>query len=252
MMLPINGFKRALAEGRQQIGVWNTIPGPVVAEALAGTGYDWMLLDTEHSLTDVPELLGMLQAVAPYPVSPVVRPAANDPVLIKRILDFGALSLLVPYVQTPDEAAAAVAAMRYAPRGIRGVSGLTRATRFGRVSGYAERAEEELCLIVQAETVSALDRIDEIATVDGVDAVFIGPADLAASMGLPGQPGHPEVKARVEDGIARILRAGRPAGILTGDPDFARRCIALGTTFTATGIDLAFLLDGARARRALF
>ena len=251
-MRPVNGFKRALAEGRQQIGIWNTVGGQVVAEALATAGYDWILLDTEHSQTDVPDLLGMLQAVAPYPVEAVVRPAANDTVLIKRVLDFGALTLLIPYVQTAEEAKAAVAAMRYAPRGVRGVSYLTRATRYGTVPDYAARAEEELCLIIQAETVATLERIGEIAAVDGVDAIFIGPADLAASMGLPGQAGHPEVKAMVERAILAIRAAGTPAGILTGDPVFARRCIELGTTFTAVGIDLSLMLDGARARRAMF
>lgn len=251
-MLPVNGFKRALREGRQQIGIWNTVGGQVVAEALATVGYDWILLDTEHSQTDVPDLLGMLQAVASWPVSAVVRPAANDPVLIKRILDFGAQTLLVPYVQTADEARAAVAAMRYPPRGMRGVSSLTRATGWGSIRDYAQRAEAELCLIVQAETIATLDRIGEIAAVDGVDGIFIGPADLAASMGYPGQLGHPEVVAAVERAILAIRAAGKPAGILTGDPVFAKRCIDWGTTFTAVAIDLALMLDGARARRALF
>lgn len=251
-MLPVNGFKRALAEGRQQIGIWNTVGGQVVAEALATAGYDWILLDTEHSQTDVPDLLGMLQAVAAWPVSAVVRPAANDPVLIKRILDFGAQTLLVPYVQTVPEAEAAVAAMRYAPRGVRGVSYLTRASGWGTVKDYARRAEAELCLIVQAETIATLDRIGEIAAVDGVDAIFIGPADLAASMGYPGQAGHPEVMAAIEGAIRAIRAAGKPAGILTGDPIFAARCIELGTTFTAVAIDLALMLDAARARRAMF
>ena len=251
-MLPVNGFKRALQDGQQQIGIWNTVGGQVVAEALATAGYDWILLDTEHSQTDVPDLLGMLQAVAAWPVSAVVRPAANDPVLIKRILAFGAQTLLIPYVQTVEEARAAVAAMRYAPRGVRGVSYLTRASGWGTVTDYARRAEAELCLIVQAETIATLGRIGEIAAVDGVDGIFIGPADLAASMGYPGQAGHPEVVAAVEGAIRAIRAAGKPAGILTGDPVFAKRCIELGTTFTAVAIDLALMLDAARARRALF
>src|SRR5690606_4324379 len=162
MTLPVNTFKSALREGRQQVGIWNTIPGPVVAELLAGAGFDWMVLDTEHSLTDIPDLMGMLQAVAPYPVAPVVRPQANDTVLIKRALDLGAQTLLLPYVQTKEEAEAAVRAMRYAPRGIRGVSGMTRASRFGAVKDYVKRAEEELCLIVQVETGEAVARIEEI------------------------------------------------------------------------------------------
>lgn len=246
MSLPINGFKRDLKAGRQQIGIWNTIPGPVVAELLAGCGFDWILLDTEHSVTDIPDLMPLLQAVAPYPVNPVVRPQANDAVLIKRALDLGAQTLLLPYVQTRAEAEAAVRAIRYAPRGIRGVSGMTRASRFGAVKDYVQRAEEELCLILQVETGEAVDRIEEIATVDGVDAVFIGPSDLAASLGHPGNAGHADVVAKVEEAIRRLKAIGVPSGILTLDPAFARRCMDLGTTFTAVGVDMA-LLRGAAA-----
>ncbi|SEN24620.1 4-hydroxy-2-oxoheptanedioate aldolase [Gemmobacter aquatilis] len=247
MMLPPNAFKRGLAEGRSLIGYWCSLPGGIGAELLAGCGYDWLLFDTEHALTDVPDILPMLQAVAPYPVSPVVRPASNDPVLIKRLLDLGAQTLMIPYVQTAEEARAAVAAMRYAPRGIRGMAGMVRASRFGSVPDYARRAEEELCLIVQVETAEALARIDEIAAVDGVDALFIGPADLAASMGHSGDASHPEVRAAIEAAIKRIVAAGKPAGILTLSPEFAEACLGWGTTFTAVGMDLATLSTGARA-----
>lgn len=250
--LPENGFKRGLAGGRQLLGIWNTIPGPVVAELLATAGYDWVLLDTEHSLTDIPDLMGMLQAVAPYPGSAVVRVAGQDPVLMKRVLDMGAQTVMVPYVQSAEEARAIVAAMRYAPRGIRGVSGMTRASRFGAVSDYVARAEAELCLIVQVETAEAVGRIGEIAAVDGVDAIFIGPSDLAASMGLPGQAGHPQVVAMIEHAVKAIVAAGKPAGILTLDPAFARRCIGWGTRFTAVGIDMSILASGVRALRGQF
>lgn len=246
MMLPPNPFKHGLASGRQMIGLWNSIPGSLVAEAVASCGFDWIVIDTEHSLTDVPQVLPMLQAMAPYPVAPVVRPAANDPVLIKRMLDLGAQTLLIPYVETADQACAAVSAMRYAPAGIRGMAGVTRANRFGAISGYAERAAQELCLIVQAETLATLDRIEDICAVDGVDAVFIGPADLAATMGLPGQPGHPEVRDVVRQMVQRIVAAGKPAGVLTFDPGYARDCIGWGTTFTAVGMDLALMVQGAR------
>jgi 4-hydroxy-2-oxoheptanedioate aldolase len=252
MDLPVNHFKRALKEGRQQIGLWNSIPGPLVAEALAGCGFDWLVIDTEHAPTDVPDVLAMLQAMAPYPVSPVVRPASNDAVLIKRLLDFGAQTLIIPYVQSAAEARAAVDAIRYPPKGIRGVAGLTRASRFGRVTDYAARAEQELCLILQVETALALSRIEEIAAVEGVDGLFIGPADLAASMGHPGQPGHPEVVAAIEDAIHRITAAGLPAGILTTDPAFARACIGWGTRFTAVGLDIGLMLQGARALSVAF
>jgi 4-hydroxy-2-oxoheptanedioate aldolase len=247
MDLPPNPFKHALAAGRQQIGLWNSLPGPLVAEALAGCGFDWVVIDTEHALTDVPDTLAMMQAMAPYPVSAVVRPASNDPVLIKRLLDLGAQTLLIPYVQNADEARAAVAAMRYAPGGIRGVAGMTRASRFGAVADYAQQAAQELCLIVQVETAEALAQIEAIAMVDGVDGLFIGPADLAASMGHPGELGHPAVVAAIEDAIRRIVRTGKPAGILTLDPAFARQCMDWGTRFTAVGMDIALMVRAARA-----
>jgi 4-hydroxy-2-oxoheptanedioate aldolase len=247
MQLPENAFKRALREGRQQVGLWCSLPGPYAAEAVAGSGFDWLLLDTEHSPGDPLTVLAQLQAVAPYPVSAVVRPASNDAVLIKRLLDFGAQTLLIPYVQNAAEAQAAVAAMRYPPEGIRGVSGVTRATRFGRVADYGKRAHEELCLLVQIETQEALDNLEAIAGVEGVDGIFIGPADLAASLGHVGEPGHPEVKALIEQAIARIRACGKPAGILTPDNAFASRCIELGTLFTAVGVDAAMLVRASEA-----
>lgn len=247
MDLPANRFKRTLLEGRQQVGLWCSLPGTYTAELVAGSGFDWLLFDTEHSPGDVLTVLPQLQAVAPYPVAPVVRPATNDTVLIKRFLDIGAQTLLIPYVQTPEEAARAVAATRYPPGGVRGVSALTRATRFGRATDYATHAEEELCLLVQLETGEALGRLEEIATIEGVDGVFIGPADLAASLGHMGQPGHPDVVAAVEDAIQRIVRLGKPAGILTPDTTFAKRCIELGTTFTAVGVDATVLALGTEA-----
>ena len=244
MKLPENAFKRALAAKRQQIGLWCSLPGPYVAEAVAGSGFDWLLFDTEHSPGDPLTVLAQLQAVAPYEVSAVVRPAANDTVLIKRFLDIGAQTLLIPYVQSAEEARAAVAATRYPPHGVRGVSGVTRATRFGRVEGYQKRAAEELCLIVQIETQQALDALEAIADVEGVDAVFIGPADLAASLGYPGEYAHPAVIAAIEGAIGRIRKTGKPAGILSPDNAFAARCIELGTLFTAVGVDAALLARG--------
>jgi len=250
--LPVNRFKQALKDGRQQIGLWNSIPGPLVAEALAGCGFDWVVIDTEHAPTDVPDVLGMLQAMAPYPVSAVVRPAANDPVLIKRLLDFGAQTLILPYIQSAEEAQAAVAAVRYAPRGMRGVAGLTRASRFGAVPDYTRRADAEICLILQVETALALSRIEEIAATDGVDGLFIGPADLAASMGHPGALDHPAVKAAIEDAIRRITATGKPAGILTSDAAFARACMGWGTRFTAVGMDIGLMLHAARGLAASY
>lgn len=241
MDLPVNHFKRRLLAGESLIGLWCSLPGGYAAEAVAGAGYDWLLFDTEHSPGDPLTALQQLQAVAPYAVSAVVRPAANDPVLIKRFLDLGAQTLLIPMVNTAEEACAAVRAMRYPPHGIRGVSALTRATRFGRVSNYATRAEEELCLLVQVETREALENIELIAAVEGVDGIFIGPADLAADLGHVGQAGHPNVVSAVAHSITRIKAAGKAAGILTPDPAFAQKCIEQGTTFTAVGIDAGIL-----------
>ena len=243
-LLPHNRFKQALGEGRQQIGLWCSLPGPYAAESMAGAGFDWMLFDTEHSPGDPVTALAQLQAVAPYPVSPVVRPASNDAVLIKRLLDIGAQTLLIPYVQNAAEAKAAVAATRYPPAGIRGVAALTRATRFGRVPDYGSRAHEQLCLLVQVETRDALDQLEEIANIDGVDGVFIGPGDLAASLGHVGATAHPEVLSAIEDAIGRIRACGKPAGILTPDLAYAKRCIQLGTTFTAVGADVGILARG--------
>jgi 4-hydroxy-2-oxoheptanedioate aldolase len=253
MKNPKNQFKAGLREGRSQIGIWNALTGPVVVEQLACAGFDWVLIDSEHSPLEASQVLPALQAVAAYPkCSAVVRPASNDPVLIKRMLDIGAQTLMIPFVQTAEEAQAAVTAMRYGPNGIRGFAGITRATRYGRVEGYATDAEQELCLLVQVETATALGNLETIAAVKGVDGVFIGPADLAASMGHPGQLDHPEVVAAMEEAIARLKALGMPSGILTLDTDFNKRCIELGTTFTAVGVDQALLQDAIVALAADF
>lgn len=250
---PVNRFKAGLREGRQQIGLWNMISGAFVPEALSGLGYDWVVVDTEHSPTDVLDVLPALQSMAAEPTtSAVVRPAWNDPILIKRLLDFGAQTLLIPYVQSAQEARAAVAATRYPPVGMRGVAGLHRATRYGRIGDYMARAHEEICVLVQVETKAALDRLEEIAAVEGVDGVFIGPADLAASLGHPGHLDHPEVVEAIMGAIDRLGAMGVPAGILTLDPAFARDCMTRGTRFTAVGIDASLMLAGAQGLLARF
>ncbi len=246
MKLPKNAFKAALAEGRAQIGLWVTIPGSDNAEAMAGCGFDWLMIDTEHSTVGLDTVKSMLQAMAPYPVSAAVRPGWNDAVEIKRILDAGAQTILVPYVGNAEEAARAVAAVRYPPAGMRGVAGITRATRYGLVEGYTANADSEICLLVQVETAEALNHIEAIAAVDGVDGIFIGPADLATSMGYPGNPSAPQVKAAILDAIARIRAAGKPAGILSLDPAFLADAVAAGSVFTAVDVDQAILLRGAR------
>jgi 4-hydroxy-2-oxoheptanedioate aldolase len=244
---PKNAFKQALKEGRQQIGFWSTLPDPYVSELLSMAGFDWLLLDVEHSPTDVRLMMLQLQAARGTSTTLIVRPPVNDRVLIKQYLDIGAQTLLLPMVQSADEAEAAVLAMRYPPAGVRGVATMTRASRFGRAKDYLRRAEEELCLLVQVETAEALEQIEAIAAVNGVDGVFIGPSDLAASLGHVGNPMHPEVIATIERAIGRIRAAGKPAGILTPNNEFASRCIELGTLFTAVGNDMGVLLAGAEA-----
>lgn len=253
MDMPRNRFKAAIKAGQQQIGIWNTIAGPSVPEMMAAAGFDWILLDSEHSPVESIDLMASLQAVAGYPdVSAIVRPLSNDTALIKRYLDMGAQSLLIPYVQSVAEAEAAVAAIRYAPAGVRGVSGLSRATRFGLVKNYTATAEAEICLLLQVETKQAVDLIEQIAAVDGVDGIFIGPSDLAASMGHPGNSGHPEVVAVIEDAIARLKAVGMPAGILTLDSAEAQHWIGRGTVFTAVGVDMGLLMDATVRLRAGF
>ena len=252
MDIPVNHFKRAIKAGKQQIGLWASLANHYSVEIIAGSGFDWLLIDTEHSPNELDMLLTQLQAAAPYPVMPAVRPAWNDTVLIKRILDIGAQTLLVPYVQNAEEATRAVAAMRYAPRGMRGVGGTTRATRFGRIPDYMKRCEEELCLLVQIETREGLDNLERIAAVDGVDGVFIGPADLSASLGHPGNMAHAEVQAAIEDAIRRIRVCGKAPGILTADEKLARRYMELGALFTAVGIDAAILARETEKLAALY
>ncbi|WP_306046408.1 HpcH/HpaI aldolase/citrate lyase family protein [Nioella sp. MMSF_3534] len=250
MDLPKNAFKAALKAGRKQIGMWVSIPDSGVVELLAGCGYDWLLIDTEHSAMGAVDTMPLMQAAAPYPVSAVVRPGWNDAVEIKKLLDCGAQSLLIPYVQNAEEAAAAVAATRYPPHGIRGMAGTTRATRYGAVKDYATRAHEEICLLVQVETAEALGQIEAIAAVEGVDGIFIGPADLAASMGYPGQGSHPEVKAAVVDAVKRITAAGLPAGFLSLDPVMLDAVNAAGGKFIAVDVDMVVLRREATAKAA--
>ncbi|WP_299907223.1 aldolase/citrate lyase family protein [uncultured Paracoccus sp.] len=249
MDLPKNRFKAALKAGQRQIGVWCSIPDPNSIELLANCGYDWLLIDTEHTPIESTEAVALLRAAEPYPTTPIVRPGWNDMVDIKRLLDGGAQSLLIPYVQSADEARAAVAAVRYPPRGMRGVSGLSRASRFGAIKDYNIRAEEEICLLLQLETVEAIEHLDEICTIDGVDGVFIGPADLAASMGHLGNAGHPEVKAKIVETIQRLTAAGMPAGFLSADQEMARAAADAGALFVAVDLDTALLRRSAVARR---
>lgn len=253
MKNPQNLFKTALKAQKRQLGIWNTVGGNSVPELLAGTGFDWVLVDCEHAAIETVEVLPALQAIGQNPnVSALVRPAHNDATLFKRLLDMGAQTLLVPYVQTAEEAAAAVSAMRYAPHGIRGMAGTTRATRYGQVENYFATASDELCLVVQIETVEGMKNLEAIAQTDGVDAVFIGPADLSASMGYPGNPNHPEVLAAIKDIIMRMQAIDVPAGLMSLDPVAAKGYFEMGASFVAVGVDLLMLADAARNLRAAF
>lgn len=252
MDLPQNPFKRALKAGQTQIGLWSSLSSNYTVEVIAGAGFDWILIDMEHSPNDLESLLAQLQAAAPYPSHPVVRVPWNDMVTIKRVLDAGAQSLLIPYVQNAEEAKQAVAHTRYPPAGVRGVAGTTRATRFGRVKNYAKRAHEEICVLVQLETQSALAEIEKVAAIEGVDGVFIGPADLHASMGYTGETANPTVIPVIEDAMRRILKAGKAPGYLSPVEADARRMLAAGALFVAVGADVGLLARGAEALCAKF
>jgi len=247
MDLPTNHFKRRLREPGPLFGLWVALADPYSAEVCAGVGYDWLLLDGEHAPNDLRSLLAQLQSVAAYRSHPVVRPPSGDPNLIKQLLDIGALTLLVPMVETAEQARQLVRATRYPPAGIRGVgSALARASRFNLVPDYLARADAEICLLVQVETVRGLENLDAIAAVDGVDGVFIGPSDLAASMGHLGNPAHEAVRAAIDDAMRRIVASGKAGGILAADEGFARRMIAAGCRFVAIGTDVSVLMRGAR------
>jgi 4-hydroxy-2-oxoheptanedioate aldolase len=252
MNLPENSFKRALRAGKAQIGLWSSLSSNYTVEVIAGAGFDWILLDSEHSPADIENLLTQLQAAAPYPTHPVVRIPWNDMVTVKRVLDIGAQSLLVPYVSTKEEAQNAVSYTRYPPAGVRGVAGTTRATRFGRIAEYARRAHEEICLLVQVETQQALENIEAICAVDGVDGIFIGPADLHASFGHTGEIANPKVKPLIDDAIRRIRKSGKAPGILTPNEADARQWLECGALFVAVGADVGILARGAEALAAKF
>ena len=252
VQLPPNPFKRALAEGRQQIGLWSSLSSHYTVEVIAGAGYDWMLLDMEHSPNDLESLLAQLQAVAPYPTHPVVRVPWNDTVMIKRVLDIGAQSILIPYVSTVTETKNAVAATRYPPTGVRGVAGTTRATRFGRIQGYAKKAHEEICVLIQVETRQAMDNLEAICAVEGIDGVFIGPADLHASLGQTGETANPAILPLIEEAMRRIRKTGRAPGYLSPVEADAKRMLAAGCLFCAVGADIGVLARGAEALRAKF
>jgi 4-hydroxy-2-oxoheptanedioate aldolase len=250
--IPANKFKRAIKANQQQIGLWCSLSNHFAVEVVAGAGFDWLLLDTEHSPNDIESVFTQLQAAAPYHSHPVVRVPWNDMVTIKRYLDIGAQSLLIPFIQNEEEAKRAVAYTRYPPAGVRGVAGTTRATRFGRVKDYPKRAQDEICVLLQIENQAGLDNLEKIAAVEGVDGVFIGPADLHASLGYMGETNNPKVMPIIDDAIRRIRKAGKAPGILTGVEADARRWIGEGCLFTAVGADVGLLARATDALAAKF
>lgn len=248
-----NAFKQRLLRGEPMTGVWLGLGSPYVAELAATADFDWLLLDGEHAPNDLASLLGQLQAIAPYTSAPVVRPPQGDTALIKQYLDIGVQNLLIPMVETAEQAADVVAATRYPPEGVRGMgSALARASRWGQIEDYLIHADDEVCLILQLESPQALANLEAIAALEGVDGLFIGPADLSAAMGHRGNPGHPEVRAAIDDAITRIRAAGKAAGIITLDEAEARGYLASGCGFVGVGVDALVLAEGLRGLAGRF
>ena len=236
-----NPFKLGLSTHQIQIGLWSSLCSHIVAEVIAGAGFDWIVIDGEHAPNELSDVVHQLQAMSSYPVEPVVRIPCGDAVIIKRYLDAGARSLLVPMVRDALAAANIVAATRYPPCGIRGVSVAHRANRFGRIKDYMKRATENLCIVAQIETAEAVSNVEAIASVDGIDGLFVGPSDLAADLGHLGEPEHPKVQAAIMSAIQRCNGAGKPMGILTPNLGDANRYLELGFAFVAVGSDVGIL-----------
>jgi 4-hydroxy-2-oxoheptanedioate aldolase len=252
MRVPENRFKRALARDERQIGLWSTLGSAMVAELIGHAGFDWLLIDTEHSPNELPAIVAQLQAMQTGTASAVVRPAWNDPVLIKRILDIGVQTLLVPFVETAEAAERAVAATRYPPDGIRGVSTGSRAAGYGRIKDYPKAAGAEICVLVQIETLKGVENIDAIAAVPGVDGVFVGPADLSASLGHLNDQLNPVVQDAIGKVLAACKKAGKPTGYLTGNEEESKKWLDAGFCFVAIGTENGVLVKAVDDLRARF
>lgn len=247
MDLPLNAFKRSLAgTGAPPLGTWLMSASSAVCEAVGYCGFDFLVLDAEHAPIDAPEVADLLRALAASPSPVVVRLPSDDPVFVKRVLDNGAQTLMFPMIETAEQARQAVAATRYPPAGRRGVAAMHRAGRYGSVVGYAGKADAEIAVILQLETPAALARLPEIAAVAGVDALFVGPADLAAALGHLGDIAHPEVQAALAAAARAAREQGKPVGVVGPDPTMVRRLIGYGFTFVAIASDLGFLTRAAR------
>src|ERR1700730_11457475 len=239
--MPQNHFKRAIAQNTRQIGLWMSLASPAATEVAAGAGFDWLLLDMEHAPNELPDVAHHLRAAEGGTAEPVVRVPWNDAVMVKRLLDTGGRSVLLPFVQSAEEARRAVAATRYPPHGIRGFAGTTRANRYGRVPDYAKRASEEICVLVQCETRKAVADTPAIAATEGLADIFIGPADLAADMGHLADTQHADVQAAIVDAGKRIRASGKAPGFLSVREDETRRVLDAGFLFVAVGSDVGVL-----------
>lgn len=247
MELPVNKFKQGLKGEQPMWGLWMGLPDATCAEIIAGSGFDWLLIDSEHAPFELDTCMRHLQAIAPYGVPTIVRPEEGRTALIKRLLDIGAQTLLIPMCDTAEQARKLVKAVKYPPLGVRGLgSSLARAANWNRIPGYLQKANDEICLIVQVETVTAMENLQEIAEVDGIDAVFIGPSDLSASMGHIGNPDHPEVVAAIEHGLKIINDAGKAGGLLCINPAKAHDYVAKGAKFVGVGVDTLLLSQAAK------
>jgi 4-hydroxy-2-oxoheptanedioate aldolase len=244
--IPVNQFKRRLVEPAVQYGMWISLADPVAAEISAGAGFDWLMIDAEHSPNDLRTLLAQLQAVNGYPVSAVIRPPRADAVIIKQYLDLGAQTILVPMIDTAEQAEEMVRAVLYPPQGIRGVAS-ARAARWGRIDDYYRQANDEMCVLVQVETIKGVKNLMDIARVDGVDGVFIGPSDLGAALGHIGDATHPDVREAVVASITAVRAAGKPAGVLSVNPTLAREYRDAGANFVAVGVDTSMLAKHTKA-----
>ncbi|WP_417683722.1 aldolase/citrate lyase family protein [Roseibium sp.] len=239
MPAPLNRFKAALKRGEPQVGCWVGLADPYASEVCAHAGFDWLLIDGEHAPNDLRSILGQLKTIELGDSHPVVRLPVGETWMIKQALDIGAQSLLIPMVESVEDAKRLVRAVRYPPVGNRGVgAALARASRFNEIPDYAATADAQICLLLQIENRAGMAALDNILKLDGIDGIFIGPSDLAADMGHLGQTMHPEVVEAVTDALKRIKAAGKAPGILTTNREFQKTCIDLGATFVATDIDV--------------
>lgn len=241
MRVPENRFTRAIANQKKQLGIWVSLSSPFAAEVVAPAGFDWALIDMEHSPNDYFSVLGQLQAFAASNTTAIVRPEWNDPVAVKRLLDLGVPGLLFPMIQDAGEARKAVASTRYPPRGIRGVSGSIRANKFGRIENYVDAIEQETAVLLQIESAAAIEKAEEIAAVDGVSGIFFGPGDIAADLGKVGHPLDEAVWDLIRPAAAKLIKKGMPVGTLVLDPVFAATLLNEGFSFVACGIDVVLL-----------